>query len=339
MAESIYERMKKYAMTGNQNNSLLSNTNQANGGILQNINPDLLLASELIGQGLKGNDPFSSVIPAFASAAKTKSLMTPKFTKPSYLNFINKDGVEKTLNVNTPQGARDAKTLTDNGYTVIGKSVQAKSVSDLGGISKGATTGAEKLVIGASDLLSKLDVMEAQFEKGFVEYKGKALAFGTQEAQKLGFNTPEKLDNFLARKSEWQLANQQFFNNYRKEITGVAAGEKEIGFLKESIPNIDDAPGVYLSKVRLQKQFTKDLIDRNNKFLESGLKATKDSTGKPTGKYKKYLENNPLTPATKDQVFDLASQFRSQEFSNEVIEFKLNKIFGVGNWEKYFPKQ
>ena len=320
MAESIYERMKKYAMTGNQNNSLLGNTNQANGGILQNINPDLLLASELIGQGLKGNDPFSSVIPAFASAAKTKSLMTPKFTKPSYLNFINKDGVEKTLNVNTPQGARDAKTLTDNGYTVIGKSVQAKSVSDLGGISKGATTGAE-------------------FEKGFVEYKGKALAFGTQEAQKLGFNTPEKLDNFLARKSEWQLANQQFFNNYRKEITGVAAGEKEIGFLKESIPNIDDAPGVYLSKVRLQKQFTKDLIDRNNKFLESGLKATKDSTGKPTGKYKKYLENNPLTPATKDQVFDLASQFRNQEFSNEVIEFKLNKIFGVGNWEKYFPKQ
>ena len=94
MAESIYERMKKYAMTGNQNNSLLGNTNQANGGILQNINPDLLLASELIGQGLKGNDPFSSVIPAFASAAKTKSLMTPKFTKPSYLNFINKDGVE-----------------------------------------------------------------------------------------------------------------------------------------------------------------------------------------------------------------------------------------------------
>ena len=94
-----------------------------------------------------------------------------------------------------------------------------------------------------------------------------------------------------------------------------------------------------MSKVRLQKQFTKDLIDRNNKFLETGLKPTKDSTGKPTGKYKKYLENNPLAPATKDQVFDLASQFRNQEFSNEVIEFKLNKIFGVGNWEKYFKKQ
>jgi len=37
-------------------------------------------------------------------------------------------------------------------------------------------------------------------------------------------------------KEKWNKENTEYFNEYRKSITGVAAGEKEIEFLNKSIP-------------------------------------------------------------------------------------------------------
>ena len=264
--------------------------------------------------------------------AFVKSKLSTK--KPTFETF--KKGTDvRTINTSSAAGLAEATNLVNNGYTKFTQSVQG---SNLGSLSKGTVTGAEKKVIGASDLLSKLNVMDQQFEPGFLTYGGKAIAFGTEQAQKLGLNTPEKFAQFLARKSEWQLANQQFFNNYRKEITGVAAGEKEIGFLKESIPNIDDAPGVYKAKVKLQIKFTKDLIKRNKEFLATGLQPTRNEKGEPIGKYKEYLKNNPIK-LTRDDVLPIAQQFQNMGFSKEIMIFKLNNTFGKGNWEKFFEKK
>ena len=55
--------------------------NQTTGGLLgglQNINPNLLIAADIIGSGMKGVDPFSSVLPAVARTAQISKLLTPK---------------------------------------------------------------------------------------------------------------------------------------------------------------------------------------------------------------------------------------------------------------------
>lgn len=39
---------------------------------------------------------------------------------------------------------------------------------------------------------------------------------------------------------EFQKKNLEFFNKYRKSITGVAAGEKEMKFLSEMAPSVDE---------------------------------------------------------------------------------------------------
>jgi len=40
------------------------------------------------------------------------------------------------------------------------------------------------------------------------------------------------------RQAKFKAENNKFFNQYRKSITGVAAGEKEIEMLTKSIPNM-----------------------------------------------------------------------------------------------------
>ena len=47
-------------------------------GGLQNINPNLLIASSIIGSGMQGKDPFSSILPAVAQTAQVNKLLTPK---------------------------------------------------------------------------------------------------------------------------------------------------------------------------------------------------------------------------------------------------------------------
>ena len=41
------------------------------------------------------------------------------------------------------------------------------------------------------------------------------------------------------KQAELKAKNQQFFNKYRKSITGVAAGDKEMEILAKSIPTAE----------------------------------------------------------------------------------------------------
>ena len=148
----------------------------------------------------------------------------------------------------------------------------------------------------------------------------------------------DTLTNFMVRKGKWEAANQQFFNAYRKEITGVAAGEKEISFLEASVPNINDAPQVYKAKVKLQIELTQKIIDRNKEFLATGFEKTRDANGEPTGKYKEFLDKNKVE-VSETQALDMAQTFKDLGYDEEKIIFQMNRTFGVGNWEKFFLKK
>jgi len=61
---------------------LLEN-NEAQGGLLSSLtqNPNLILGASILGQGIKGQDPFSSIIPALTQTGKIQKLFTPKIPK------------------------------------------------------------------------------------------------------------------------------------------------------------------------------------------------------------------------------------------------------------------
>ena len=50
-------------------------------GSMQNINPNLLIGASIVGSGLKGTDPFSSIFPAVAGTAQLQKYLTPEASK------------------------------------------------------------------------------------------------------------------------------------------------------------------------------------------------------------------------------------------------------------------
>jgi hypothetical protein len=61
---------------------LLNTPNNQGGGLLGNIPQAALLGSAIYGQGIKGKDPFESLLPAVTQTAQLQKLMTPKASKP-----------------------------------------------------------------------------------------------------------------------------------------------------------------------------------------------------------------------------------------------------------------
>lgn len=260
--------------------------------------------------------------------------------KPNLVNMADpKTGKISTYNLNNPTDLNKFRTAKASGAYEVGKpTVQATSMEGLGlGLDKSGRTTAQKAILGAKGLQKTLNIMEAQFEPEFLTIPGRTKAGFAEAMSKIGITSDKDITNFLIRRAEWEQANQQYFNQYRKEITGVAAGEKEIAFLQQSIPNVTDAPAVYKAKIKLQKQLNQDIIERNQKALQIGLKETRDAQGRPTGKYKEYLEKNQIKP-TQKQVDDFVKELVNVGYNQDTILLKLESTFGKGNYEKLIEK-
>ena len=255
-----------------------------------------------------------------------------KAGKPTFETFKKGNDI-KTINTSTKTGLAEATNLTQNGWTKFTQSVQGGSMDDL---SKSGRTTSEKKIMGASQILDTLNIMDGLYEPEFLTYVGRGKSFIAAEMTKAGIEMDDNtLSNFMIRKGKWEAANQQFFNAYRKEITGVAAGEKEIRFLEQSVPNIKDAPQVYKAKLALQKELTQKIIDRNKEFLATGFEKTRDANGEPIGKYKEFLDKNKVN-VSETQALDMAKVYADLGYDKEKIIFQMNQTFGVGNWEKFF---
>ena len=260
--------------------------------------------------------------------------------KPNLVNMADpKTNKITTYNLNNPDDLNKFRTAKASGAYEVGKpTIQATSMEGLGlGLEKSGVTTAQKKILGAQGLQKTLEIMDVQFEPEFLTYQGKTKAAIAEGLGKLGITSDAEINNFIRRKAEWEAANRQYFNQYRKEITGVAAGEKEIAYLEASIPNVSDSPAVYKAKIKLQRELNQDIIARNQQALQIGLKETRDAQGRPTGKYKEYLEKNQIKPS-QDKVDSFIQLYANEGFSEKAILLKLKNTFGEGNFEQYLEK-
>jgi len=100
--------MMDYATKEGQNNQGFFGSNLT-GGLLSNINPTLLIGADLIGSGVKGKDPFSSLVPALLKTAKIKQALTPK--KGQSIKFNPRTGEFEISSGGTGTGAAAQKNL------------------------------------------------------------------------------------------------------------------------------------------------------------------------------------------------------------------------------------
>jgi hypothetical protein len=110
----IDERFRKmlmmdYATKEGQNNQGFFGSNLT-GGLLSNLNPSLLIGADIIGSGVQGKDPFSSLIPALTKTAKIKQALTPK--RGQTIKFNPETGQFEISSGGTAAGAAAQKDIT-----------------------------------------------------------------------------------------------------------------------------------------------------------------------------------------------------------------------------------
>jgi len=256
------------------------------------------------------------------------------YTKPVKSDFTNfKDlvsGDVKMFDINSKIGKANLKIFREKeGANVIEVPSQDKS-SDL---SKKATTDAEKKVLTAIEMDGLLEVMEVLHDDRFSTYLGKGDAVVAELIEKAGLTNSEERQAFMIRRAEWEAAVQQYFNAYRKNITGVAASEKEIKLLENSVPNVNDTPSVFKAKVKLQRALNNAVITRNREFIELGIGGiTRDKNNKPTGKYKKHLEDNKIK-ITEEIARPYVMDLMKLKYDDDQLELKIKQAFGEENVE------
>tara|TARA_R110001599_G_scaffold304617_1_gene510910 strand:- start:766 stop:2082 length:1317 start_codon:yes stop_codon:yes gene_type:complete len=276
------------------------------------------------------------------------SLQKPdKFVKPDIITLKSANGDDiKSLNISDKNVMVELESLLKEGYTEFKQNVNA---TDASGLSKGTKTKVEKGLLGADKLLGALEATQTRFKDEFLTIGGKVRYQKLFLLDKGGMQLNQDDAAYLRSYSVWEQGNLQYFNQYRKEITGVAAGEKEIAWLEASIPSSKDSPTTYRAKMKNQIRIQEELIDKSKKFKATGGKTYEinddgervysEAFGKflstkikPNGEYldemlKSYKIDYNYEPSTAIELMNL--KFPNQDWE-DILEKYLNAKSGKG---------
>ena len=259
--------------------------------------------------------------------AKDKALKT---------KTIVKDGVYKTVDVTNKTGQKTFSNLINDGW--VESSVTTKGSE--AGLTKKSQGSTEQTIMSGQQLLNNLTLQEVLFQDEFLKIGGKAKYTYLKGLEVAGKELKPEEKAYIADYSEWQQTNLQYFNNYRKEITGVAAGEKEIGWLQESIPSEKDTPTTYKAKVKNQIRIQKSLIENAEKFRATGGKVyeTNDKGERVYSKeFGKYLKTK-IKPEGEylKELFD--GYINDRLWDIEKTKRVMNLTFEGQDWESILNK-
>ena len=257
-----------------------------------------------------------------------------KALKPDLITMKSPDGKDiRSLNLSNPDDQATLEKLLEQKYTEFEQKVTA---SDVTGLQKSTQNKIEKDIRSNDVLLGQLQATELMFEDEFLTYGGKIRYQKVKLLDKAGVPLSEEDAAYLRRYSTWEQGNLQYFNQYRKEITGVAAGEKEIAWLESSIPSSKDTPAAYRAKMKNQIRIQKELIEKAKAFKASGGSPFKinDKGEKVYSEgFGKYIKNK-IKPSGEylDEMFK-SYKIDYQYSPDKAIEL-MNIQFPNQNWEE-----
>lgn len=181
------------------------------------------------------------------------------------LGYFRIDGqgnnLGKVEGVNPPP--KSSMTIGPDGTVTFGPPTSSSNVTDM-----------QKKVTSAIDSVAKLQSIEKAFDPKFLTYTGKGKQKLLSVAEKAGVDLSREQQNALAKHREFIEGVEQFFNAYKKEITGAAAAVSEIQQLKESIINPDLSPTEFKASFDRLKREAVRTINIQNELLAKGISPT-----------------------------------------------------------------
>lgn len=159
---------------------------------------------------------------------------------------------------------------------------QGNLIVDTGGgeMSKKTVGALEAGSMGDYEALHQLEEVKNAYADEFLTYAGQAKGFFDKIKEKAGGTLSEDDKKFVAQKKKFDQRVNQFFNTYKKLITGAAASEKEIASLKKAVINTDLSPTQFKAAYDDMVQGYQRSLRINNRLLREGVKKGTKNWGK-----------------------------------------------------------
>ena len=137
------------------------------------------------------------------------------------------------------------------------------------GITKATQTELEKSQMDAEQNIMSFNEIERLFKPEFLTYKGQGTAMAQKYAEKLGVGTPTK---FLQKRTAWMQQAKSAFLAYRKWVTGVAGGEKEMVEIAKSFPDPENnSPTEFMSNLKQARSWRRKVLNWTQYTRARGL--------------------------------------------------------------------
>ncbi len=216
----------------------------------------------------------------------------------------------------TPGPPSSGLSLETDGQSVRLTQGRGFGTAGVNAVTNSTASQIEKDIIGGDELLVRLESIQNAFNPDFLTYGGAGEA---KFANVLNKMDPNRKSEFAAARSEWVADNKQFFNNYRKNITGVAAGEREMADIEASIPNVNDSPQEYQRKMSKLVQMTRLMMARKQIAMRDGVL---------DGEFSAWAQRLPLDEV-REKVNERGAQLQAEGMPYMQITATLKEEFGL----------
>jgi hypothetical protein len=198
-----------------------------------------------------------------SKSAKTPSVSIRQGTdpvtgQPGFYQFSNGQLVGKVEGINPP--AQTGVVVGPDGTVTIGAPLASGNVAK-----------AQEKVTTAMDNLARLREIRTTFDPQFLTYLGQGRQALLRTKERAGVTLDPAEQQSVGQYRQFSEGVDQFFNQYRKDITGAAAAVSELSSLKDAILNKDLSPTEFVASFdRLVNESTRT-INIQNALLEQGL--------------------------------------------------------------------
>jgi len=333
------ERLRKLLMmdyaTKNQGGGFLGTQNQ--GGLfsnLANINPNLLIGANIAGAGLKGQDPFSPIMPSVLQAAKIQSALK------------GKRKTKKVKNKNTGEISWATEEMIANNPLLIPSETKMFEDSETAALGKGYAAEFQnllKLQATAIDENDALNLMKElvklpDLETGqFGALRQTIEKVGMEMGLELDFQNASAADVLSSISGKLVLAGLANF-------TG-AISDKEREYLMDILPGLSLTKQGNEALINIKSALnnrTSALADSASNWRATyGKLSAKNAEGQTWEQFKSqwYLENPLVTDEMRETISSLGNRV-DEAFADNVITIDSAFINEHGKkYEKYRNKK
>jgi len=194
------------------------------------------------------------------------------------------------------------------------------------GPGKKAVGALEKDLIKSEIDIANLDEIKKNYEPSYLTFKGdigsKWAAFKSKAGADL---SPEEVEFVKGRRKFTQGVNQ-FYNAYRKDITGAAGAEKELRDLKKAVINVDLSPVEYEAAY---EQFRGAILRTQRikrKILRAGVKGSLKNKNSPAARQFDAMYLGGQDDSALDRIKDLQKEGKDENAIFQTLKNEGYKI-------------